>query len=159
MDAFTRWAERLLALALLIGISLNFANVIGRYSAGYALNGVDEIEIYILIWTTFLGAVVVTWRKQHLRMDVLLNACPPKFRKAVAVAEALTMVATFTFVAVQSAIYAERIYSLGAVSDIARIPTWIPHSAIAANFAFMALIVLLRSALDLLPQSRVTQSR
>lgn len=155
MDALTHWAERVLALALLIGVSLNFTNVVGRYSAGYALNGVDEVEIYILIWMTFLGAVVVTWRKQHLRMDVLLNACPPKVRKAVAAAEALTMLAACTFVAVQSAVYVERIYSLGAVSDIARIPTWIPHSAIAVNFAFMALIVLLRSALNLLGQGSV----
>ena len=44
---------------------------------GFALNGVDEVEIYILIWIAFLGAALVTWRGTHLRMDVLIAACPP----------------------------------------------------------------------------------
>jgi TRAP-type C4-dicarboxylate transport system permease small subunit len=35
-------------------------------------------------------------------------------------------------------------YALGAVSDIAHIPTWIPHSAIAISFTAIALIVLVR---------------
>ena len=48
--------------------------MVGRYVFGFALNGVDEIEIYILIWIAFLGAAVVTWRGLHLRMDVLVNA-------------------------------------------------------------------------------------
>lgn len=156
MDALARWAERVLAVALLTGVFLNFANVVGRYFAGFALNGVDEIEIYILIWTTFLGAAVVTWRRQHLRMDVLINACPPMFRKTVALVESLVMLAVFTFVAVQSAEYVGRIYSLGAASDIARIPTWIPHSAITVNFALMALIIVLHFVLDMLSQSRIS---
>ncbi len=49
------------------------------------------------------------------------------------------------FVAWQSFKYVERIYALGAVSDIAHIPTWIPHSAIAVSFGLMVLIVLLRT--------------
>jgi TRAP-type C4-dicarboxylate transport system permease small subunit len=55
----------------------------------------------------------------------------------------VTLVVT-SFVAWQSFKYVERIYALGAVSDIAHIPTWIPHSAIAISFTAMALIVLLR---------------
>ena len=59
-------------------------------------------------------------------------------------------VAVAGFVAWQSFKYVERIYALGAVSDIAHIPTWIPHSAIAVSFGLMALIVLLRAAQRLL---------
>ena len=80
VDALVTWVERVLAVALLAGISLNVINVIGRYLAGFALNGVDEIEIYILIWIAFLGAALVTWRGSHLRMDVLILACPPAVR-------------------------------------------------------------------------------
>ena len=54
------------------------------------------------------------------------------------------MLVVTALVAWQSFKYVERIYALGAVSDIAHIPTWIPHSAIAISFAAMALIVLLR---------------
>ncbi len=146
VDALATWVERVLAGALLIGISLNFINVIGRYVFGYALNGVDEIEIYILIWIAFLGAAAVTWRGQHLRMDVLINACPAPLRFAVWVFETMVFLAVAGFVAWQSFKYVERIYALGAASDIAHIPTWIAHSAVAVSFGLMVLIVLLRAA-------------
>lgn len=144
VDALVTWTERVLAVALLIGISLNVINVVGRYLAGYALNGVDEIEIYILIWIAFLGAALVTWRGTHLRMDVLIAASPAAVRSIVAWFEMLVMLTVSAFVAWQSFKYVERIYALGAVSDIAHIPTWIPHSAIAVSFALIVLIVLLR---------------
>jgi TRAP-type C4-dicarboxylate transport system permease small subunit len=144
VDALVTWIERVLAIALLIAISLNVINVVGRYLAGFALNGVDEIEIYILIWITFLGAALVSWRGSHLRMDVLIAACPPPVRWLVGLFEMIVMLTICSFVAWHSFKYVERIYALGAVSDIAGIPTWIPHSAIAVGFAAMVLIVLLR---------------
>lgn len=144
VDALVTWIERVLAVGLLIGISLNFVNVVGRYLGGFALNGVDEVEIYILIWIAFLGAALVTWRGTHLRMDVIIESCPPSVRSIVAWFEMLVMLTISAFVAWQSFKYAERIYALGAVSDIAHIPTWIPHSAIAVSFTLIVLIVLLR---------------
>ena len=144
VDALTFTVERVLALALIFGISLNFINVIGRYLAGYTITGGDEIEIYILIWIAFIGAAVVTWRNEHLRMDVLLGACPVWLQKAEAVVETLVMFVVTGFVAWQSFLYVERIHALGALSDIARIPTWIPHSAITIGFGSMALLVVLR---------------
>lgn len=150
VDALTTLVERVLAVALLVGISLNFINVIGRYVFGYALNGVDEIEIYILIWIAFLGAAAVTWRRLHLRMDVLVDAFPVPLRIAVSIFETIVFAAVAGFVAWQSFKYVERIYALGAVSDIAHIPTWIPHSAIAISFGLMVPIVLLRATQRLL---------
>jgi TRAP-type C4-dicarboxylate transport system permease small subunit len=144
VDALVIFLERVLAVGLLLGLSLNFINVIGRYLGGYALNGAAELEIYILIWITFLGAAFVTWRDNHLRMDVLIEACPPTVKWLVGLFEMALMLIIFSFVAWHSFRYVERIYALGAVSDIAGIPTWIPHSAIAAGFGAMALIVLLR---------------
>lgn len=144
IDALTTWVERVLAFALIVGIALNFINVVGRYLSGYTLTGGDEIEIYILIWIAFLGAAAITWRHQNLRMDVLMNASPYIVQKAVAVFEMLVLFCVASFVAVQSFRYVERMYALGAVSDIAQIPTWIAHSAIAVSFAAMALIVIVR---------------
>ena len=132
--------------------------MIGRYVFGYALNGADEIEIYILIWIAFLGAAAVTWRGLHLRMDVLVNSFPAPLRIAVSIFETVVFVAVAGFVAWQSFKYVERIYALGAVSDIAHIPTWIPHSAIAVSFGLMVLIVLLRAAQRLLSPGVPPQS-
>jgi TRAP-type C4-dicarboxylate transport system permease small subunit len=77
-------------------------------------------------------------------MDVLIGACPPAVRRVVELFEMAVMLAVSAFVAWQSFKYVERMYALGAVSDIAHIPTWIPHSAIAISFTAIALIVLVR---------------
>jgi C4-dicarboxylate transporter DctQ subunit len=156
-DAVAFAVERILAVALIAGITLNFINVVGRYVSGYTLIGVDEIEIYILIWIAFLGAATITWRSQHLRMDVLLNACPAIVRTIVAVAEMCTLLAVALFVGYQSFRYVERIYALGAVSDIARVPTWFPHSAVFISFAVIALIAVIRMAQCLRRQDPAAQ--
>ncbi len=145
VDALVTFLERVLGVGLLLGISLNFVNAVGRYIGGFALNGAAEVEIYILIWIAFLGAALVTWRGAHLRMDVIIAACPPKLRWLAVLLEMLVMLVISSFVAWHSFKYVERIYALGAVSDIAHIPTWIPHAAIATGFGAMALIVVLRS--------------
>jgi TRAP-type C4-dicarboxylate transport system permease small subunit len=144
VDRLANAVEWILAVALVAAISLNFVNVIGRYVAGFTLTGVDEVEIYVLVSIAFLGAAVVSWKNAHLRMDVLLNACPAPLRKTVLAVEMGVMLAVALVVAVQSFRYVERIRALGAVSDIAHIPTWIPHSAIFLCFGAMAVMVVLR---------------
>ncbi|MBX9738467.1 MAG: TRAP transporter small permease [Beijerinckiaceae bacterium] len=145
MDALASTTENTLAIALIVGILLNFANVVGRYIGGFSIDGSDEIEIYILIWIAFLGGALVTWRGQHLRMDVLLETCPEKFRRIVVVLEAVLTGVVACFVAYQSWQYVSRIMALGAVSDIAHVPTWIPHSAVLVSFVLMTIVVGLRA--------------
>src|SRR6266511_3027098 len=62
LDHLTRVIEVLLALAFIVGVSINFINVIGRYLFGFTYLGADEVQIYIMIWMAFLGAAVLTWR-------------------------------------------------------------------------------------------------
>jgi TRAP-type C4-dicarboxylate transport system permease small subunit len=84
-------------------------------------------------------------------MDVLIAACPPIIRSVAGLFETMVMLTIASFVAWQSFEYVERIYALGAVSDIARIPTWIPHSVIAIGFAAIALMTLLRGVQRIMP--------
>lgn len=136
--------ERVLALGLIAAIVLDFVNVAGRYTGGFTILGADEIEIYVLVWIAFLGAVAVTWRRQHLRMDVLYHGSPPFIRKIVAIFELAVMLVVTGFVAIQSFTYVEKLYALGVRSDIVRVPMWIPHLAVGICFAAMAAIVALR---------------
>ena len=78
--------ERILALAFIFAVCLNFANVVGRYVFGYSISGADEIQIYIMVWMAFLGAAVVAWRREHLRMDVLVKMLPSKGQRILEMA-------------------------------------------------------------------------
>lgn len=143
-DRIITVAERILALGLIAAILLDFINVVGRYTGGFSILGIDEAEIYILIWVAFLGAVAVTWRGQHLRMDVFLEALPIPVKQTVIVVEMAVMFVITGFVGVQSYNYVSKLFALGSVSDILGIPTWIPHTAVCVSLFAMAAIVLVR---------------
>ena len=70
----------MLALLFIVAVLLNFTNVVGRYLFGISLLGSDEVQVFIMVGMTFLGAVVVTRRNQHLRMDVLVGFMPAPVR-------------------------------------------------------------------------------
>ena len=148
--------ERVLAIGLIVAIAFNFINVVGRYVTGFTLTGIDEIEIYLLIWIAFLNAAVVSWRRDHLRMDLIVKALPPPLQRAIYVFEAIVLLLVTTFVSYYSFLYVQRIFRLGAVSDMAHVPTWIAHSAVFVGFGLMALIALYRG-LALLQRQRPAQ--
>ena len=145
-EKLTLAIERTLALAFVFAVCLNFANVIGRYVLDRSLLGADEVQIYIMVYMAFLGAVVVSWRKQHLRMDVLIQYFPDWLRRFLRAAEAVLVAVLSGFVLVQSSSYAWRMLMLDRNSDNAGIPMWIPHSAVALGFGLMALVALWRGS-------------
>src|SRR3954470_21805503 len=96
-DQIASAVERVLALGLILAIVFNVINVAGRYVTGVTLTGVDEIEVYLLIWIAFLSAAVVGWRRDHLRMDLIVKAMPERLQRAVAVLEAVILLAVTGF--------------------------------------------------------------
>jgi TRAP-type transport system small permease protein len=136
--------ERLLALAFIGAVCLNFVNVVGRYGFGRSIAAADEIQIYIMVFMAFLGAAVVSWRRQHLRMDVLVRFLPEKFQRSLRVGELALVAAMAGFVVVQSWRYSAQMFALGRTSDVGSIPMWIPHGAVTLGF-FLILIASLRN--------------
>ena len=144
VDKASRVIELALALALIVAVVLNFVNVIGRYGFGRSFLAADEVQTYIMVYMAFLGAAVATRRGLHLRMDVLSRRLPASIRGFLRELELLVLIglsALVTWVAWQ---YAGQMYALGARSQTAQIPMWIPHGAIAAGFGLMALVGCLK---------------
>jgi len=146
-ESLTRALERVLALAFVFAVALNFANVVGRYLLGTSIHGADEVQIYIMVCMAFLGAAVVSWRRQHLRMDVLVQYFPARLRRFLQAAELALVALLAGFVLAQSSNYAWQMFALGQKSDNAGIPMWIPHGALAIGFGLIALIALWRGIL------------
>ena len=144
LDRLTWAIERSLAYAFIAAVALNFINVVGRYGFGSSILSADELQIFIMVFMTFLGAAVVAWRNQHLRMDVVVNALPAPIRRLIKIAELATIVILTAFVLWNSTYYAEQMFDIGRVSDMAQVPMWIPHGAVAAGFGLMAFIACVR---------------
>jgi len=143
LDRLMMSIRGLLAVAFGLAVSLNFVNVIGRYVLGRSLLVADEIQVYIMVAMSFLGAAVVSWRGEHLRMDVIARALPGGARAALRAAEVVLVIVLAGFVAVQSTHYAAQMYALDRTSDNAGIPLWIPHGTVALGFGLIALIALI----------------
>jgi TRAP-type C4-dicarboxylate transport system permease small subunit len=144
LDRTARAIELILAVAFIFAVLLNFANAVGRYLFDFSLLGSDEIEVFIMVAMTFLGAVVVARRDEHLRMDVLVQLMPRGVRLLLRVAEQLLLIALAGFVVSQSYFYAGQMLRLGRTSDMAGVPMWIPHGTVALGFAMILLLAVWR---------------
>jgi TRAP-type transport system small permease protein len=151
-ERLARIIELVLAFAFMIAVLLNFTNVVGRYVFGVALLGSDEVQVFIMVAMTFLGAAVVTRRNAHLRMDVLLRFMPEQMRYLLRIAEQGLLVVLAGFVLSQSYVYAGSMLRIGRTSDMAGVPMWIPHGAVALGFALILLIACWRFATVLTPR-------
>ena len=142
LDAMVRKAiravELILAIVLLVIICLNFINVVGRYVFSRTLLGIDEVQIYGMIWIAFLGAGVVTLRVGQLRMDAFSKLFPSAIAKPLRIVELAVVIVLGAFVVYHSANYTAQMFSV--MSAIGGIPMWIPHSAVVVGYALIVLI-------------------
>ena len=59
------------ALSLLCIVAINGANVVARYFFGSPFSWAEELMLFLMILGVFTGAVAVTWRNLHIRIDTL----------------------------------------------------------------------------------------
>ena len=144
IDALALALERLLGAALIVAVLYNFVNVVGRYVFGRTFISADEVQIYIMVYIAFLGAAVATWRRMHLRMDVLVQRLPRGVQAGLGVVEVVLTVLLAGFVLYVASGYVRQMAGLDARSQNAGIPMWIPHSAIVIGFGLIAVLSVLQ---------------
>jgi TRAP-type C4-dicarboxylate transport system permease small subunit len=79
MTAVEWWTAFLLAAMVLV-VALG---VLFRYAFGAALVWYDEFASYLLVWLTFYGAVVASYRRRHIGLEVLVERLPAGWKRAV----------------------------------------------------------------------------
>lgn len=140
--------QSLLGALLVICVMLNFANVVARYAFNTALLGIEELQVYLLVGISFIGAALVSWRRDHLRMAALVGYMRPAAKRAARVLEELTMTGLLAFTAVQSGRYTWQMVLISRKSDLMEIPMWIPHGCVTLGLTLMALIAAYRLAVE-----------
>ena len=144
IDLLAAALEKLLGAALIVAVLYNFVNVVGRYVVGWTFISADEVQIYIMVYIAFLGAAVATWRRLHLRMDVLVHRLPQRLQTLLSVIELGLIIVLAALVLYVSSGYVKQMAGLDARSQNAGIPMWIPHSAIVLGFGLIALLAVLQ---------------
>jgi TRAP-type C4-dicarboxylate transport system permease small subunit len=139
----------LLGLVLIAMVVLNVANAAGRYGGLPTLTGADEAMVYGMIWVVMLGAILAARARDHLVIDLLPGALPPRGRAALQLLTDAATLAVCAFVAWQSWAFIERIGLLNQVSMGLGIPMTWAHGAILTGFAGMAAVAAGLVAADL----------
>ena len=135
----------LLGLLLVAMVVFNFANVVGRYGFGSTMLGAEEVQVFAMVWLTFLGAVIVTWRGVHLRMDAISVHFPAVVKTFLRWIEAAVALGTLGYFLQYSWFFVSRVKRIDQLSDAAHVPMWIPHSAVLVGFGLIALMLVLRA--------------
>lgn len=131
-------AQKVLGGALMVCVLLNFANVVARYAFNKAIFGIEEVQVYIVVAICFLGAVLVTFRHGHLRMDALVHRFSERTARIVTRVESALVVALVSFVCIQSARFTWRMIQIGRKSDLMEIPMWVPHGSVTLGLFMIA---------------------
>lgn len=132
---------------ILVGILINVANVIGRYLFLEPIIWAEEIMIYIMVWTVFIGAILVTYEGQHLKMDVFSVMLPSPYKEIINFIAVASFLLVCIYVIPNNWIVVELMFNNDQRSVVAEVPMVIPHFALLAGFClmFIGLVVRFRS--------------
>ena len=68
-------------LLLILMVVLVCFGVLFRYALKASLIWYDEFASYLLVWLTFYGAVVASYRRRHIAFDVVVSKLRPETRR------------------------------------------------------------------------------
>jgi C4-dicarboxylate transporter, DctQ subunit len=153
VQALAASIQALSAALLLVAVAINFANIVGRYVFLSPIASAEEVMLFLLVGIVFLGNSVVGFEGKQLRMDVLLQALPPRLRHALEVLADLTMIAVCGALIVLGWPAIEMLAEFDQRSQAADIPLVIPQALVPIGLglnAFLvgARLVLRRAAAD-----------
>ena len=141
---FVRLPYLITGTLFLVAVLVNIANVIGRYVFSKPIFWAEEVLAFIIVWAVFIAAATITYRGEHIGMDLFFRRFPTPLKRIVSSLIAVAFVATTAIVVVQSWKVIELFLKTGDKSIATEVPLIVPHSAILVGFGLMLLAVVLR---------------
>ena len=130
--------------SIFVSIGINFANIAGRYLFSEPILWAEEILNYLMVWSVFLGAVLVTWEGRHIKMDLISARIRPPASTMLNVLTVLVFAAICVFMIIQSWTVTNMARMIDQRSVAAEMPMMYAHIAVLLGFAGMLVAVLLR---------------
>jgi TRAP-type C4-dicarboxylate transport system permease small subunit len=77
-EGLTQLCLAIAAASLLCIVVVNGANVVARYLFRAPFPWAEELMLFLMILAVFAGAIAVTWRNLHIRIDTFIERAPPR---------------------------------------------------------------------------------
>src|SRR6201990_3699375 len=91
VDLYCRLLKVAIVACLAAMVVLVFSNVVLRYAFNSGIPTSEELSRWLLVWLTFLGAIVALRQHAHLGVDSLVRALPALGKKICFIASSLLM--------------------------------------------------------------------
>jgi len=144
-DAIANLCAVIAATALCIIVVINGANVVNRYVFGRAFSWAEELMIFLMILIVFAGAVTVTWRNAHIKIELLTEFLPPAARKATAIVVGIAGVIILGVLDSVSFRIVSMLYAFDQRSLAVEMPLWIPQGFVSVGLLLIAVMIVLRA--------------
>jgi TRAP-type C4-dicarboxylate transport system permease small subunit len=129
------------AISLLVAVALNFANIVGRYVFFAPIASAEEIMLFLFVATVFLGNSVVGWKGRQIRMDVILHALPPAWRRGFDLLADVAVIVVSIVIIVVGWPAIQMLAEFDQRSQAANIPLVLPQALIPIGLGLNALLV------------------
>lgn len=158
-DLLTKICLAIAGVALICIVLVNGANVTARYVFGKPFSWAEEAMLFMMILAVFSGAIAVTWRNMHIRIDTFVDLMPPAARRAALVIGALASIGVIAAIVYASANLLHVLHLLDQRSDALDMPAWFPQSFLTVSLTLIALIIAVRTVQALAKPSGSREDR
>src|SRR5215813_9616298 len=129
-----RLLRGMIGCLMLLAVSVNCANVVGRYVFLKPCVWAEEVMQFMHLWIVMLGATILTSQGAHLKMDAVYLLVAPQVRRVLdIVANVLGVLVSLALV-----VSATQIIKMLATNDqrsvIARVPMALVYAVIPLSF-------------------------
>lgn len=148
-DLLSRGCLAVSAASLFAIVGINGANVLARYIFISPFSWAEELMLFLMILSVFSGAIAVTWRNMHIRIDTFVELASPPVRRVILTIGAAVAIAAIVTITYASANIVSILHTLDQRSDALDVPSWIPQSFLSIGLAAIALLIGVRTVLML----------
>jgi C4-dicarboxylate transporter, DctQ subunit len=148
-------AASTLGLATIIAV----VAVVLRYVFGVFLFWSEEAIIYLIIYSTFLGAVITLRHNEHVNVDIFGAFLKERGKRAVALIGGAMMLVYLACIGLFAWMLLFEPFSTSTITPSLKLPLWVVEAAVPIGFTLMflrALEILVRTArgIDPFPEAR-----
>lgn len=145
----TRIENVLAASALGLATVIAIVAVVLRYGFGIFLFWSEEAIIYLIIYSTFLGAVITLRHNEHVNVDVFGAFLKARGKRVFAVIAAAITVVYLVCIGFFAWLLLFEPFSTSTITPSLKLPLWVVEAAVPIGLTLMllrALEILVRSA-------------
>lgn len=141
--------RQLLAWAIILMAVNTIANVFMRLAVSGSLFFTEELNQFLIVLVTFVGASAAARQGRHIRMSALTDLIPPGYRRLVFAFIQVVTAAVLVLLAWYAYEYIARIQALGRVTPALQLPVWMTLLWLPFGLGLTALQFLLAAVVNL----------